>query len=248
MGGCGEAKLSDEANAMKWKILQNGIHLGGLSKDVSNMLIQRGLDRRSSNEKARGYVDSLLQWSCEMGLQLYMHQKTPLPHFILRIRQMLSTYDPLAIIAIHTDGSLEIDKNTPIIDQLMLSPLQMRRLHGKGRTGIYIKGTLLNGNIGQIGVQLQYKLHENIYTTPFLQELIGIIVGNYVFHDQGHVCHAYTDCKSALTRVQDILYGGAASTLHLSYGSILNAISTNNSNYSIQWTESHPENKKRNVI
>ena len=65
-----------------------------------------------------------------------------------------------------------------------------------------------------------------------------------MFNDQERVCHAYTDCKSALTRVQDILF----STLHLSYGFILNAISANKSNYSIQLTESHPENKKRNII
>ncbi len=32
MGGFGEIKLSDEANAMKWKILLSSIHLGGISR------------------------------------------------------------------------------------------------------------------------------------------------------------------------------------------------------------------------
>ncbi len=61
MGGCGEKKISDEANAMKWKILLSSIYLGGIAKDVSNMRITRGMDRKSNNEKLRGYVDSLLQ-------------------------------------------------------------------------------------------------------------------------------------------------------------------------------------------
>lgn len=40
---------------------------------------------------------------------------------------MLAIYDPLSTIAIHTDGSLEIDKNiSAVINKLMLSPLQMR--------------------------------------------------------------------------------------------------------------------------
>jgi hypothetical protein len=62
MGGCGENKLSDEANSMKWKIIQSNIHLGGLAKETGEALIQRqGLEKRSNKEKPRGYVDSLLQ-------------------------------------------------------------------------------------------------------------------------------------------------------------------------------------------
>ncbi len=62
MGGCcGEVKLRYEANAMKWKILQSCIHLGGLSEDVSNSLIKKGLDKRTNKEQPRGSVDILLQ-------------------------------------------------------------------------------------------------------------------------------------------------------------------------------------------
>ncbi len=35
MGGCGDTKLSDEANSMKWKILHSCIHLGGFPKQIS---------------------------------------------------------------------------------------------------------------------------------------------------------------------------------------------------------------------
>lgn len=57
----GEVKLRYEANAMKWKILQSCIHLGGLSQDVSNLLIKKGLDKRTNKEQPRGSVDILLQ-------------------------------------------------------------------------------------------------------------------------------------------------------------------------------------------
>jgi hypothetical protein len=92
----------------------------------------------------------------------------------------------------------------PLIEHLMLSPLQMQHRYGKGRTGIYINGSLLNGNTGQLAIQLQCKANDNIYTTPFLQELIGIVVGSFVFKDQHRTYHAYTDCKSALARVYRI--------------------------------------------
>jgi hypothetical protein len=94
MGGCREVKLSNEADAMKWKILQSSIHLGGLSKNTSNMLIQRGLDQRLEQEQPRGYVDSLLQWSCELGLHLCNHAQISPPHYMVRIWQILVTFDP----------------------------------------------------------------------------------------------------------------------------------------------------------
>jgi hypothetical protein len=158
-----------------------------------------------------------------MGLQRCMHEQTAMLHYMVQIRQMMANYDSAANIAIHTDESLDIDPNTCIIEKLMLSPLQLRHRYGIGKTGIYIKGSLLNGSAGEIAIQLQYKSYANIYTTPFLQELIGIVVGKYVFTDQRRICHAYTDCNSALARVQEILSGGAAFTLHLSYGPILNS-------------------------
>jgi hypothetical protein len=103
---------------------------------------------------------------------------------------MFANYDPLAAISIHTNGSLDIVQTTPIIDHLMLSPLQLRQRYGKGRTGIYIKGLLLNGIAGQIAIQLQYKPSENIYTTAFLQELIGIVIGNHMLQDQNHMINS----------------------------------------------------------
>ena len=114
---------------------------------------------------------------------------------------MLVTYDPLSQIEVHTDGSLDLHSSTPLINKLMLSPLQLRCQYGKGRSGIYLKGRLTNGNIGTMAVQLTYKPNEKIYTTPFLQELIGIIVGNRLFSGKQHDCQAYTDCTSALSRV-----------------------------------------------
>jgi hypothetical protein len=118
---------------------------------------------------------------------------------------MLSIYDPLAQIEIHTDGSLDLHHTTPLIDKLTLSPLQLRCQYGKGQSGIYLKGRLTNGNVGAIAIQLTYKPNEKIYTTPFLQELIGIVVGNRLFSGKQHKCHAYTDCTSALSRVQDVI-------------------------------------------
>ncbi len=73
MGGCGDIKLSDETNSMKWKILHSCIHLGGLSQQISNQLIQRALDRRNDGQPARGYADSLIEWYMELGLTLYKH-------------------------------------------------------------------------------------------------------------------------------------------------------------------------------
>jgi hypothetical protein len=66
-------KLSDEANAMKWKILHSCIHLGGLSKEIGNTLIERALNRRNGNQMSRGYADSMTEWCMEMGLQLHKH-------------------------------------------------------------------------------------------------------------------------------------------------------------------------------
>jgi hypothetical protein len=73
MGGCGDTKLNDEENSMKWKILHSCIHLGGLSQQVSNQLIQRALDRRNNGQQSRGYADSLIEWCMEMRLTLCKH-------------------------------------------------------------------------------------------------------------------------------------------------------------------------------
>ena len=62
-GGCGETKLSDEVNAMKWKILHSNMHLGGISATVSNNLIHRAMERRRNKIKPRGYVDSMVHRS-----------------------------------------------------------------------------------------------------------------------------------------------------------------------------------------
>ncbi len=46
----------------------------------------------------------------------------------------------------HSDGSLEIDNNIPLIDKLMLTPVKMSHQYGLGRTELYKEGKLINGN------------------------------------------------------------------------------------------------------
>ena len=118
---------------------------------------------------------------------------------------------------------------------------------GRGeRTEIFLESTLLNGVTGSIAEQLTCKPSEKMYRTPFLQELIGIVLGHQLLQGTDYTCEAYTDCKSALIRVQNAFNGDVASTLHLFYGSILSAIKIRsiNNNYAVKWTQSHPERIK----
>ncbi len=82
--GCGETKLSDEVNAMTLKILHSNMHLEGISATVSNNLIHRAMEQRRNKIKPREYVDSLIQWGCEMGLLLHQHKQRPMPLIVSR--------------------------------------------------------------------------------------------------------------------------------------------------------------------
>lgn len=144
LGGCGDTKLSDEANSMNWKILHSCIHLGGLSQITSSALLQRALDRRNKNEKSRGYADSMIEWCMEMGLYLYKHKTTKKSFPLVRLNQILALQDPDTEIRVYTDGAYDTEANTPLLDKLMLTPTQIRENYGIGKSGVYIEGTLRN--------------------------------------------------------------------------------------------------------
>ncbi len=45
-----------------------------------------------------------------------------------------------------------------------------------GKSGVYIEGTLTNGVMNSIAMRLTFNKNTLIPTTPFLHELIGILV------------------------------------------------------------------------
>ena len=248
LGGCGDTKLSDEANSMKWKILHSCIHLGGLSKQISNELIERAVHRRRESQKSRGYADSMIEWCMEMGLTLHKHTKMSESYPLRRLNQLLTLQAPDSQISIYTDGAYDADKEAPLIDKLMSTPTQLRHQHGIGQSGIYIEGIQQSGAINQIAMKLTFREKTRINTTPFLQELIGIIVGINVSYHSSNRVKAYTDCRSAMNKVVGMLTPGSKSAIHLPYGPILGSITRENlNNYQIEWVESHPEKKKKNI-
>ncbi len=57
-----------------------------------------------------------------------------------------------------------------------------------------------------------------------LQELIGSIVGiNVAYHSHNRV-RAYTDCRSAMNKVVEMITPGSKSAIHLPYGLIVGSI------------------------
>lgn len=98
-------------------------------------------------------------------------------------------------------------------------------------------------------MKLTFRKSTRINTTPFLQELIGIIVGiNVSYHDSNKV-RASTDCTSAINKVLGMITPGSKSAIHLPYGPILGSINNERlGKYRIEWVESHPEKKKRDMI
>lgn len=84
-----------------------------------------------------------------------------------------------------------------------------------------------------------------VSTTPFIHEVIAIIIGTNISHKTTTSVRAYTDCKSTLTKVKDMITPGLTSALHLSYGPILSAIKTMKLHYQIEWIESTQKSKRK---
>lgn len=94
-----------------------------------------------------------------------------------------------------------------------------------GKSGVYIEGTLTNGNKNRIAMRLTFREQTKISTTtPFLQELIGILVGVNIAQRYTNNVRAFTECKLALAKVKDAITIGSKSTSHLPYGSLISAI------------------------
>jgi hypothetical protein len=82
---------------------------------------------------------------------------------------------------------------------------------------MYIEGMLKNNEkISRYAIQLTSKGQSTKLSTFFLHELLGIIVGMKATES---VCavNAFAECKSAITRVQEIQREGTKSMLHLTY-------------------------------
>ncbi len=95
-------------------------------------------------------------------------------------------------------------------------------------------------------MQIEPQKKGAISSTPFLQELIGILAGFYISMHTNNCVMAYTDCKAALAKVKDALTPGSNSTLHLPYGPLIGVIGNDNKRkYQIDWIASHPEKKKK---
>ncbi len=118
-----------------------------------------------------------------------------------------------------------------------------------GKSGVYIEGTQVNGVKNRIAMQIIFNKESRVNTTPFLQELIEIMVGiNVAQRNTSHI-RAFTDCKSALAKVKDAITQGSFSAIHLPYGPLINAIKNKNpKHYKIEWIELHPEQKKKHAI
>ncbi len=127
-----------------------------------------------------------------------------------------------------------------------MTPVQLRQSHGTGKSPLYIKGNLKNGVKNRIAMQIEPQQKGAISSTPFLQELIGILAEFYISIHTNNCVMAYTDCKAALAKIKDALTPGSNSTLHLPYGPLIGVIGNDNKRkYQIDWIPSHPEKKKK---
>ncbi len=182
------------------------------------------MQRRRENQKSRGYADSMIEWCMEMGLILHKHTPSAESYPLQRLNQLLTLQEPSSDICVYTHGAYDVEKEAPLIDKLMCTPAQLRNQHGVGQSGIYIEGTQMNGVKNHIAMKLTFKKSKRFNTTPFLQELIGILVGINISYHQPNSVRAYADCKAALNKVRDRITPGSKSTLHLPYGPLLKSI------------------------
>jgi hypothetical protein len=81
LGGCGETRISDNAQLQKWTYLHSVAHLGRHSADTVSALLQRALTVDPTSPTV--YCTSLIDWGCRMGLTLRQAPKVDLPEVVL---------------------------------------------------------------------------------------------------------------------------------------------------------------------
>lgn len=144
----------------------------------------------------------------EMGLTLHQHTAATDTYPLLRLNQILTLQDPESEINIYSDGAYDTEKTATLVDKLTMTPTQIRHKYGVGKSGVYIE-TLANGIKNRIAMRMTFQGHTKINTIPFIQELIGILVGVNIAQRNTNSIRAFTDCKSALAKVKDAITAGS---------------------------------------
>ena len=123
MWGCGETRISHNAQLQKWKYLHSAAHLGKASADTVSALIQRALTADPSAPTV--YCTSLVEWGHRMGLSLKQAPTAALPQAVKSfIEHAMAPHSR----RIYTDGSFAVD--APPLDALTLSSTELTAAFG----------------------------------------------------------------------------------------------------------------------
>jgi hypothetical protein len=132
VGGCGETRISDNAQLQKWKYLLHSVaHLGSQSADVVSELLLRALDAAPTDPTV--YCTSLVEWGKGMGLSLTQAPNMALPQPILHFFTRAATLRPRRI---YTDGFFTVAAQ--LLDVLSMSTTELTHAHGQAATEVYL--------------------------------------------------------------------------------------------------------------